>query len=82
MNSSIGIAFLLLLASAQSVSGVKRNNPDELSNRELVNNLNRKRLEFAKNEHIANMHDLTWDATLGSKLEHMTCDELTSPGPD
>ena len=68
--------------SAQSVSGVKRNSPDELSNRELVNNLHRKRLEFAKREHIANMQEVTWDSALGSKLEHMTCDELAFPGPD
>ncbi|KAF1771364.1 hypothetical protein GCK72_003190 [Caenorhabditis remanei] len=76
MNTSIGIALLFLLASAQSVFG------DELENREKVLNLNRKRLELAKRDQIANMHEVTWDATLGSKLEHMTCDELASPGSD
>ncbi|EFO96047.1 hypothetical protein CRE_20564 [Caenorhabditis remanei] len=82
MNNSIGIALLLLFASAQFVSGVKRNPPSELEIREHVNELNTIRLEFAKKKQIANMHGVTWDQTLESKAKKKTCDELTSPGPD
>ncbi|KAF1771379.1 hypothetical protein GCK72_003205 [Caenorhabditis remanei] len=82
MNSSIGIALLLLFASAQSVAGVKRNNPNVLEIREQINNLNKMRLEVAKKHEIANMHEVTWDQTLESKIKKMTCDELGSTGPD
>ncbi|KAF1771375.1 hypothetical protein GCK72_003201 [Caenorhabditis remanei] len=82
MNNSIGIALLLLFASAQSVAGVKRNSPDVLSNRDLVNSLNKQRLIVARQDQIANMHDVTYDDTLENKLKKMTCDDLASPGSD
>ncbi|EFP08657.1 hypothetical protein CRE_09893 [Caenorhabditis remanei] len=71
MNSSLGIALLLL-----SLSGV------EQFKMQLVNMLNNYRLEFAKKEQIANMHAVTYDHSLDSKIKKMTCDELESPGPD
>ncbi|EFO96048.1 hypothetical protein CRE_20555 [Caenorhabditis remanei] len=46
MKSSIGIALLVLFASAQSVVGVKRNSHDVLDIREKVNKLNKERLEL------------------------------------
>ncbi|KAF1771380.1 hypothetical protein GCK72_003206 [Caenorhabditis remanei] len=82
MNSSIGIALLLLFASAQPVAGVKRNNPNVLDIREQINELNKARLEVAKRNEIANMQEVTFDPTLEIKVKKMTCDELTSPGPD
>ncbi|KAF1771363.1 hypothetical protein GCK72_003189 [Caenorhabditis remanei] len=76
MYFSLGIALLLL-----ALSGVK-NNLHELDKRKVVNMLNKARLEFAKKEQIANMHEVTWDHSLESKIKKMSCDELESPGPD
>ncbi|EFO96039.1 hypothetical protein CRE_20563 [Caenorhabditis remanei] len=82
MNASIGIALLLLFASAQPVSSVKRNSHNVLDIREQINELNKARLKVAKRNEIANMQEVTFDPTLESKVKKMTCDELTSPGPD
>ncbi|KAF1771377.1 hypothetical protein GCK72_003203 [Caenorhabditis remanei] len=82
MNSSIGIALLLLFASAHSDSGVKQSNYNELEIREQINELNKARLEVAKKENVANMHEVTFDPTLESKIKKMTCDDMTANGPD
>ena len=50
--------------------------------REQVNYLNKMRLEVAKKKGVANMHEVTWDQTLESKIKKMTCDERTSSGSD
>ncbi|EFO96043.1 hypothetical protein CRE_20557 [Caenorhabditis remanei] len=80
MTASIGIAFLLLFASAESLSDAEQHNIDGLTKQEHVNVVNKARLEVAKEHKIANMHELTWDTALESKIEMKTCDY--SPGPD
>ncbi|EFO96046.1 hypothetical protein CRE_20556 [Caenorhabditis remanei] len=82
MNTSIGIALLLLFASAHSDSGVKQSNYNVLDIREQINSLNKARLKVAKKENVANMHEVTFDPTLESKIKKMTCDDMTANGPD
>ncbi|KAF1771381.1 hypothetical protein GCK72_003207 [Caenorhabditis remanei] len=81
MNASIGIAFLLLVATAESLSDADRYNIEGLTKQEHVNVVNKARLEAAKEHNIANMHEVTWDTALESKIDKIdTCDY--SPGPD